>query len=157
MTTSIRSRAFLTYAAAILVADSLCMVGCTSTDKCGSSPVIKAVWQDHTKLLYRCGGLFDVMPTTNPSTNGDADTAAIQLSVGQELTLARGGGWANHQLSNPVTSSSSVVRLAAGPSHDTFATYIALAPGLAYVGAESDVCGTGTRNTCDFALVRVTP
>jgi hypothetical protein len=97
------------------------------------------------------------MPTSNPSGNGDTGNAGIELTVGEELKLTRENGWATHPLSHPLSSVPSVLKFVSGSSHDVIATYLAVGPGLAYVGAESDVCGTGIQNTCEFALVHVTP
>lgn len=140
----------------VAVAGAVVVTSCSTSDKCGRSPVVNATWPGHSASLYQCGGAFLAMPSSPPSPNLGGGSPDVEIRVGQRLTLTKGAGWSAFSASNPFSDSPGVLRVTTGPGGSLIAAYVAVAPGVADVGAHSGVCGNAASG-CLFAVVRVNP
>ena len=140
----------------VAVAGAVVVTSCSAPDKCGRSPVVNATWPGHKVLLYQCGGAFFAMPSIPPSQVLGGGSPDIEMGVGQRLTLTKGAGWSEFSASDPFSDAPGVLRLTTGPSRSLIGVYVAVAPGVADVGAHSGVCGNAASG-CLFGVVRVNP
>jgi hypothetical protein len=140
----------------VAVAGAVIVTSCSAPDKCGRSPVVNATWPGHKVLLYQCGGAFFAMPSIPPSQVLGGGPPDVEMSVGQRLTLTKGAGWSGFSASDPFSDAPGVLRLITGPSASAIAVYVAVAPGVADVGARSGVCGDAASG-CLLGVVRVDP
>lgn len=140
----------------VAVAGAVVVTSCSAPDKCGRSPVVNATWPGHKVLLYQCGGAFFAMPSPPPAQVLGGGPPDIEMGVGQRLTLTKGAGWSEFSASDPFSDAPRVLRLTTGPSGSVIAVYVAVAPGVADVGAHSGVCANAPPG-CLFAVVRVSP
>lgn len=96
------------------------------------------------------------MPTAPPPPDLNGGSPNIEIGVGQQLTLTKGAGWSGFSVSDPISDAPAVLRPTSGPSGSVIAVYVAVAPGIADIGARSGVCGNAASG-CLFAVVRVNP
>jgi hypothetical protein len=136
--------------AGLLVGTASCAAG----NKCGDPSVVDASWAGQTSSLESCPGAFPPMPTTSPSANinGEVD---IVMKVGQQLTITKGSGWADHSATQPTSDDPAVLQVSKPSKGKLIGVFTAVAPGLADIGALSNTCGTPAA-ICMFGDVQVT-